>query len=118
MTSKQIENKLRGAMKQQGTYNKAMDFSITLAAGALMAYLKAREDVENLTGCSVTRKSREGHEYSVPHPEFKIMYDMSEAVRKTLRELRLTRATIESGSDEDEVDRLINDVNAEDYGEE
>ena len=105
-------------MKQQGTYSKAMEFSISMAAGAYMAYLKARDDVERLESCSTTRRSREGNEYSVPHPEFKIMYDMAEAARKAFRELRLTRATIEAGSDQDEVDQLINDVNAEDEREE
>lgn len=97
-------------MKEQGTYSKAMDISISLAAGSYMAYLKARNDVEDLTGCCVIRKSREGNEYKVPHPEYAIMADMAEQTRKSLRELRLTRATIESSAENDEVDELIKDV--------
>ena len=118
MNSSAIEKKIKAAMEQQGTYSEAMDFSISLAAGAYMAYLKARSDVQKLKGCAVERKSREGHPYKIPHPEFKIMYDMAETARKAFRELCLTRATIEGGSDEDDVDQLINDVNAEDAGEE
>lgn len=118
ISSKKIESRLRSAMKQQGTYSPAMEISISLAAGAYMGYLKAREDVEDLTNCCTTKKSREGHEYKAAHPEFRIMCDMAEVTRKALRELRLTRATIEGGADEDEVDRLIGKVNAEDDREE
>lgn len=117
MDCKTIESRIRKAMRSQDTYSKAMEISISLAAGAYMAYLKAREDVELLDNCCATRKSREGHEYKVAHPEFKVMADMAEIARKYMRELRLTRATIEGGSDEDEVDRLVDDVNAVDDGE-
>lgn len=118
MDCKSVEKRIRAAMKQQGTYSKAMEISISLAAGAYMAYLMARDDVEKLTGCCTVRISREQNEYKVAHPEFKVMADMAEIARKYLRELRLTRATIEGGSDEDDVDELINDVNAEDAREE
>lgn len=105
-------------MKQQNTYTKAMELSIGLAAGSYLAFLKAREDVEKLSECCDVRISREGNAYKVAHPEFKMMLDAAEQTRKYLRELRLTRATIESGSDEDDVDKLINDVTAEDAREE
>ena len=36
-----IEKKIRKAMREQGTYSKAMEISISLAAGSYMAYLKA-----------------------------------------------------------------------------
>lgn len=118
MDCKSVEKRIRAAMKQQGTYSKAMEISISLAAGAYMAYLMARDDVEKLTECCAVRVSRENNEYKVAHPEFKVMADMAEIARKYLRELRLTRATIEGGADEDDVDKLINDVNAEDAREE
>lgn len=109
MEYKSIEQKLKRAMKEQGTYTRAMDVSIALAAGSYACYLKAREEVADLPLCS-TRRSREGNEYKVINPEFSIMLDMAEQTRKALRELRLTRATIESGSDDDEVDQLIREV--------
>lgn len=105
-------------MKEQDTYSPAMEFTITIAAGLLLGFYKARSDVEELTGCCTTRLSREHNEYKVPHPEFKMMADLAEQIRKYLRELRLTRATIENGADEDDVDQLINAVTAEDAGEE
>lgn len=114
ITLKNIESRLRKAMKEQKTYSAAMEISISLAAGSLLAFLKAREDVEKLGECCSIRMSRERHEYKVPHPEFKMMLDAAEQARKYLRELRLTRATIEGGSEEDDVDRLVKDVEAED----
>lgn len=114
VTLKSIEQKLRKAMKDQKTYSAAMEISIGLAAGSLLAFFKAREDVEKLGECCSIRMSREHHEYKVPHPEFKMMLDAAEQSRKYLRELRLTRATIEGGSDEDDVDRLVKEVEAED----
>lgn len=103
---KNIEQRLRKAMKEQGTYSKAMDFPISLAAGSYMAYLKARDVVQDMDICA-TRVSREGNEYKVINPEYEVMLDMAEQTRKALRELRLTRATIEAGSDDDEVDNLV-----------
>lgn len=119
MDCKEIERKIRTAMKQQGTYSKAMEISIMLAAGPLLAYLKARKAIADLNDeCCATRKSREGHEYKIVHPEYKLMYDMAEMSRKYLRELRLTRATIEGFVDDDDVDELIKKVDAEDAREE
>lgn len=114
VTLKNIETRLRKAMRDQKTYSAAMEISISLAVGSLLAFLKAREDVEKLGECCSIRMSRERHEYKVPHPEFKMMLDAAEQARKYLRELRLTRATIEGGSEEDDVDRLVKDVEAED----
>ena len=93
-------------MKEQDTYSKAMDISISLAAGSYMAYLKARDEVADLKSVCIIRKSREGHEYKIVNPEFSVMQDAAEQTRKALRELRLTRATIEAESEKDEIDEL------------
>lgn len=110
MEIKSIEAKIRKAMKEQGTYSKAMEFTISLAAGSFMAYTKARGEVSGLEHVCMERESREGNKYKVVNPEFSVMFDAAEQTRKALRELRLTRATIEGGSDEDEVDNLVKDV--------
>lgn len=107
---KDIEQKLRRAMRQQGTYSKAMDITISLAAGSYMAYLMARDEVSRLPSVCTTRTSREGNVYKVVNPEFAVMQDAAEQTRKALRELRLTRATIEAGSEDDDVDKLIKEV--------
>ena len=97
-------------MRQQGTYSKAMDITISLAAGSYMAYLMARDEVSRLPSVCTTRTSREGNVYKVVNPEFAVMQDAAEQTRKALRELRLTRATIEAGSEDDDVDKLIKEV--------
>lgn len=94
-------------MREQGTYSKAMEISISLAAGSYMAYLKARDEVSKLDKVCMTRISRENNEYKVVNPEFSVMQDAAEQTRKALRELRLTRATIEADDENDEVDELI-----------
>ena len=108
---KAIEQKIRRAMRGQKTYSKAMDITISIAAGSYMAYLKARDEVAALDSVCTTRTSREGNVYKVVNPEFYVMQDAAEQTRKALRELRLTRATIEGGSEEDDVDKLIEAVN-------
>nr|DAM09756.1 MAG TPA: terminase small subunit [Caudoviricetes sp.] len=105
-----IEKKIRKAMREQGTYSKAMEISISLAAGSYMAYLKARDEVSKLDKVCMTRISRENNEYKVVNPEFSVMQDAAEQTRKALRELRLTRATIEADDENDEVDELIKKV--------
>lgn len=57
-------------MREQGTYSKAMEISISLAAGSYMAYLKARDEVSKLDKVCMTRISRENNEYKVVNPEF------------------------------------------------
>lgn len=105
-----IEKKIRKAMREQGTYSKAMEISISLAAGSYMAYLKARDEVSKLDKVCMTRISRENNESKVVNPEFSVMQDAAEQTRKALRELRLTRATIEADDENDEVDELIKKV--------
>ena len=70
-----IEKKIRKAMREQGTYSKAMEISISLAAGSYMAYLKARDEVSKLDKVCMTRISRENNEYKVVNPEFSVMQD-------------------------------------------
>lgn len=77
-----IEKKIRKAMREQGTYSKAMEISISLAAGSYMAYLKARDEVSKLDKVCMTRISRENNEYKVVNPEFSVMQDAAEQTGK------------------------------------
>ena len=96
-----IEKKIRKAMREQGTYSKAMEISISLAAGSYMAYLKARDEVSKLDKVCMTRISRENNEYKVVNPEFSVMQDAAEQTRKALRvpdSANKARAPIESST--------------------
>lgn len=68
------------------------------------------DEVSKLDKVCMTRISRENNEYKVVNPEFSVMQDAAEQTRKALRELRLTRATIEADDENDEVDELIKKV--------
>lgn len=107
---KSYEKKIKKTMMELDTYSPAMDFSISLAAGAYVAYLKVVKAIEGLEGVTTTKLSRENHEYKVLNPEFVALKDTADLCRKLFRELRLTRATIEGTDDDDEVEELIEAV--------
>ena len=108
-TVRSLKNKIRKALRQQGNYSKDMESAIYLAAGNLFAYELA--DLESLECSYVSEISREGNERLVPHPAFKTFKDASESVRRSLRELQLTLATLEGTTEGDELDELVSAVN-------
>lgn len=111
---KKIENNIRKALKQQGTYSKDMDTAIYLAAVNIMALNIAVKDIQDLETTVIEEKSRENNIKLVAHPAFKVLDTTSEAVRKCLRELRLTLATVEAVDDdsEDGINGLIDAVDS------
>ena len=104
-----IEARIRKAMKEQKTYSKPMDIAISLAAGAYYSFLIARDA---LSDGKVSRyeMTREKHKKYVVLPEYYVMITSAELTRKYLRELRLTRATIEGESTEDDLTDLMDKV--------
>ena len=106
-----IERKIKKAMIEQGTYSKSMDITISLAAGAYYTYKLA---IDSITGGRVvkTELTREKHKKYIITPEYYIMVTSAELTRKYLRELRLTRATIEGDSEEDELTEMVKNVSA------
>lgn len=109
---KKIENNIRKALNQQGTYSKDMDTAIYLAAVNILALNIAVKDIQDLETTVVEEKSRENNIKLVAHPAFKVLDTTSEAVRKCLRELRLTLATVEAVDDQDEdgIDGIVDAV--------
>ena len=105
-----IEAKIRKAMREQDTYTKSMDIAISLAAGAYFSFLTARDSL--VDGKLIkTELSREKHKRFVISPAYTVMITSAELTRKYLRELRLTRATIE-GDTGDEFTELIDSVSS------
>lgn len=111
-----IEERIRTAMKAQETYTPDLDLCISLCAGAYVAFRIALNDIIKQKKAYVTEVSREGNKKLVAHPSFKILFDALEATRKQLRELGLTLQTL-TLSDDDEVNKLINDVERAGNGE-
>lgn len=107
-----IKSRIRKALKEQNNYSKDMESAILLAAGNLFAYQMALSDLEKLDCTYITEISREGSERLVPHPVFRVFKDASESVRRSLRELQLTLATLEGTTENDDLDNLVESVNS------
>lgn len=107
-----IKSRIRKALKEQNNYSKDMESAILLAAGNLFAYEMALSDLEKLDRTFIEELSREGNIKLVPHPAFKVFKDASESVRRSLRELQLTLATLEGTTENDDLDNLVESVNS------
>ncbi len=106
-----LKGRIRKALREQNNYSKDMESAILLAAGNLFAYELALKDLEELDCTYVEEISREGNIKLVPHPAFKVFKDASESVRRSLRELQLTLATLEGTTENDDLDILVESVN-------
>lgn len=106
-----LKNRIKKALKNQSSYSEGIEILIEQTAGNLYAYGLALRDVEGLDESFVIEKTREGNEKLAPHPAIGIMRNQSEMIRKQLRELRLTLATV-GGIDGDEMDDIINSVDS------
>lgn len=106
-----IKKRLKTALENQGNYIEGIDILIEITARNLYAYYLAVRDVEELETSCVEEITREGNIKLAPHPAIKIARDQSEIIRRQLRELRLTIATVEGGSGDD-MDDLMGAVNS------
>lgn len=84
---------------------------IEITAGNLYAYFLIMKDVEDLKAASITEKTREGHDKKQADPVLRALREQTDEVRKCLRELKLTLATV-AGVNDDEMDDLIDSVNS------
>lgn len=107
-----IKSRIRKALREQNNYSKDMESAILLSAGNLFAYEMALADLEKLDRTFIEEVSREGNIKLVPHPAFKVFKDASESVRRSLRELQLTLATLEGTTENDDLDNLVEAVNS------
>ena len=110
-TIHKIEAMIKRAMSAQNTYSKSLDITISLAAGSLFTFYKAAQELES-GDLVVTETSREGNSRQTCSPYYIIMHNSAEQARKYMRELRLTRATIEGDAEEDELTELVGKVNS------
>lgn len=102
---------IKGALRKQKNYSRDMDVAIELAAGSLVAYRIAYNDVSNLECSFVEETSRESFSRLIPHPAFKILKDANESLRRSLRELGLTIDTVKGVGDSDEIESIVKIVN-------
>lgn len=103
------KNRIKNALKSQGTYSKDMDLIIDLCAKSCVVMNKAYKDIEVLDASYCTEFTREMNQKLTPHPSFKIFIDSSEKVKNCLKELGLTVATAIT-SDNDELETLTEKI--------
>jgi|WetSurMetagenome_2_1015567.scaffolds.fasta_scaffold31885_2 hypothetical protein len=105
-----IKRKIRKAMKEQETYSPAMDITIELTARNYLFFLMASDGLIKSGKLTVNERTRENHIKKVVAPEYATCSDCTDKIRKLLRELRLTRATIEGGAEIDDLTELSDKV--------
>ena len=106
-----IKSRLKKSLKDQGDYISSMDFMIEITAGNLYAYFLILKDVEELKLSTIVEKTREGNDKKQAEPALRALREQTDEVRKCLRELKLTLATV-TGVNDDEMDDLMNAVNS------
>ena len=111
MGIKQIKTKIRTALKNQGSYSKGLESCIDMVASAYYAMALAQHDLSECNTTYVEQSCRDGSTRLTMHPAFRVLKDSMEALRRGLRELKLTLATIEV-TDDDEITELIDKVNS------
>lgn len=104
-----IKKRLKKVLENQGSYTEGIDTLIETTAGSIYAYYLALRDVEGLEESFVVETTREGNDKLAPHPAIKVLREQAEMIRRQLRELRLTIATVE-GVGDDDINDLIDEV--------
>lgn len=106
-----IKKRLKKVLENQGNYIEGIDTLLETTAGMLHVYFLAMNDIESLESSFVEEITREGNIKLAPHPAIKVAREQAEMVRRQLRELRLTIATVE-GVNDDDMDDLMDSVNS------
>ena len=104
-------SRIKKILNDQGDYFPGLDFMIEITAGNLYAYYIIIGDVEALTNTEITEVTREGNEKKRTHPILAELRKQTESVRRCLRDLKLTLATVE-GVGDDEMEDLQDAVNS------
>lgn len=106
MKRKNMERKIRDAMKKQNTYSKAMDVAIEMAAIPLAQCTKLADELESVDGVF---DNCDGNDPNVQKSY--LVLKLNEQARKWLHDLHLTRDTVEAESEEDNMDKLTKKMN-------
>lgn len=106
-----IKKRLKNALDKQGSYDEGMDALIETTAISMQALYEIAEERRTNPKPLLIEKSRENNDKTVPNPLYKMQIEQIELIRKLLRELRLTLATVEGGGEGDEINEMYDEVN-------
>ena len=92
-----LEKEIRESLQKQGTYKKELEISIHMCATTLNQYARIIEEL-NADSLLLIERTDGGEARCKPNPLFDMQVKQAEAVRKYLRELKLTSLTSEETS--------------------
>lgn len=104
------ETKIVRALKEKGTYNKALDMQIMCLAGLLRTQELVNEEIDKLESVIITEISRYGNESLAPHPVFKILKDTQDGITRNMKALGLTVEDLVGADDNDPLVELTKKV--------
>lgn len=108
---KTIKKRLKNALDKYGSYDEGMDTLIETTAISMQALYEIAQERSINPKPLLIEKSRENNDKTVPNPLYKMQIEQIELIRKLLRELRLTLATVEGGCEADELNEIYDEVN-------
>lgn len=106
-----IKNRIKKALENQKSYHKGLDSLIETTAIAWQALYEVSNKRADNAQPILEEMSREGNLRIVPNPLYKMQIEQIELIRKLLRELRLTLATIDAGGMNDDMEDLYESIN-------
>ena len=92
-----LAKEIRGSLQKLGTYKEELEISIHMCATTLNQYARIIEEL-NADRLLLIERTDGGEARCKPNPLFDMQVKQAEAVRKYLRELKLTSLTSEETS--------------------
>lgn len=107
--------KITQLLKDQGTYSRGLDLTISAAAGAYIAYHKCIRSIQSRQRVQYSVITREGSKAFKIYPDIEALPSLTRSLKEMLRSLGLTLDTLDV-TDEDPLFSLIRKVDAVDNG--
>lgn len=109
-TVAELGDKIRDAIRAQGSYSDGLEFAITVAAGNYHSYLKCLASMGKRAKVMYPVLTREGSCAYKIYPDVEHLPTLSKALKESLKSLGLTLDTLEV-TDDDPLDTLNGKVN-------
>lgn len=107
--------KITDLLKGQGSYSRSLDFAISVAAGAYVAYHKCLKSIQKRQKVQYSLITREGSKVYKIYPDIETLPSLTRSLKDMLKTLGLTLDTLEA-ADDDPLDTLIRKVKSVENG--
>ncbi len=100
---------IREALERNGTYNRALDFTIDTLANHMRANELVSQSLDDMDSAILIKKSRYGEE-PIEHPIFKTLKKTSDAITSLCSQLQLTPEELNTDSASDPLVNLTEEL--------